>query len=109
MKESHMKLQDIPIGGRFEYEGKVFTKTGPLTASSEQDGQRMIPRYANLRLLDQPALEERPGGVRRRLDETAVKTAFHAFYERCAGLVDSAALPALAEAREDFMAALKLR
>lgn len=104
-----MKLQDIPIGGRFEYEGKIFTKTGPLTASSEQEGQRMIPRYANLRPLDQPPLENKPGGLRRRLDETAVKTAFHAFYERCSGLVDASSLPALAEAREDFMATLKLR
>ena len=104
-----MKLQDIPIGGHFEFEGKVFTKTGPLTASSDPGGQRMIPRYANLRPLDQPALEERSGGPRRRLDDAAVQAAFHAFYERCAGLVDNAALPALAKAREDFMAALKLR
>ena len=38
-----MRLQDFPIGARFEYEGAIYVKTGPLTASSEQGKQRIIP------------------------------------------------------------------
>ncbi|MFZ2268358.1 MAG: hypothetical protein WAV95_12360 [Azonexus sp.] len=103
-----MKLQDIPIGGRFEYDGKIFTKNGPLTASSEQGGKCMIPRYANLRPLDLPPEDKLPG-MRRRLDEATVKTAFHEFYRSAADLLDETALPALADARQRFMDQLKLR
>ena len=52
-----MKLQHLAIGARFEYEGVVYVKTGPLTAASEEGGQRIIPRYAILRPLDVPAAE----------------------------------------------------
>ena len=44
-----MKLTQLPLGARFEYEGEIFTKTGPMTAASEKGGQRMIPRYAVLK------------------------------------------------------------
>ena len=108
-EKSSRKLQDIAIGGRFEYDGKIFTKTGPLTASSEQGGQSMIPRYANLRPFDLPIQEEKLPGMRRRLDETAVKTAFLEFYQSAAELLDETALPALAEARQRCMEKLKLR
>jgi hypothetical protein len=104
-----MKLQDIPLGGRFEYDGKIFTKTGPLTASSEQGGQSMIPRYANLRALDLPTQDERVPGMQRRLDAAAVKTAFDEFYRKAAELLNESALPALAEARQRCLDKLKLR
>jgi len=104
-----MKLQDIPIGGRFEYDGKIFTKTGPLTASAEPGGQRMIPRYANLLPLDIPVPQSKLAGMHRKLDEAAVQTAFHEFHRRCAELLDESSLPALAEARQRFMDTLKLR
>lgn len=104
-----MKLQDIPLGGRFEYDGKIFTKTGPLTASSEEGGQSLIPRYANLRPLDLPAQDERTAGMQRRLEATAVKKAIDDFYRSAAELVDEAALPTLAEARQHCLDKLKLR
>jgi len=104
-----MKLQDIPIGGRFEYDGKIFTKTGPLTASSEQGGQSMIPRYANLRPLDLPSQEDRLPGMQRRLEAAAVKKAIDEFYRSTAELLDESALPTLAEARQRCLDKLKLR
>ncbi len=33
-----MKLQHLAIGDRFEYDGKIFGKTGPLTAASDEGG-----------------------------------------------------------------------
>ena len=47
-----MKLTQLPLGARFEYDGEIFTKTGPMTAASEKHGQRMIPRYAVLKPAD---------------------------------------------------------
>lgn len=101
-----MKLQHISIGGRFEYEGKVFVKTGPLTATAEQGGQMMIPRYAILKPLDLPAAESKPG-IRRKLDETTVTNAFSEFYRACSELIDESSRPALDAARQRFLSALK--
>ena len=73
-----MKLQDLPMGARFEYEGVVYFKTGPLTASSEAGGQRIIPRYAVLRSLEAPPRKARAGWKgrqRARLSTTFLRLA----------------------------------
>lgn len=101
-----MKLQHIPLGARFEYEGRIFVKTGPLTAASEEGGQQVIPRYALLKPLDPPATEERSHPL-GRLDRQIVRAAFEAFYGEALRLSDSVAHPELAEARERFLATLK--
>ncbi len=102
------------MGARFEYEGKVYVKTGPMTAASEQGGQRMIPRFAVLKPLDGPVAE--PPKPDRRLDEAAVMAAFARFYGDCAHLlygdesdVDKAraSRAALEAARERFLADLE--
>ena len=64
-----MKLQHLAIGDRFEYDGKIFVKTGPVTASSENGGQQMIPRYAILKPLDVPARDDDKPGPRRKVEE----------------------------------------
>lgn len=101
-----MKFTQLPIGARFEFEGKVYVKTGPVAAASEQGGQRVIPRYAVLKPLDgaAPAAKPAPG---RKLDEAAVLAAFEAFYADCARHVDESARMDLAAARARFLAALK--
>lgn len=101
-----MKLQHLPIGARFEYEGQIFTKTGPLTASAERGGQRIIPRYAVLRPLD-AAPAEGARGKPGQVDMLKVQTAFSTFHETCRELVDESAWPALEAARRAFFAALK--
>ena len=48
-----MRFPQVAIGQRFTYQGKCYTKTGPLTASEEGDGsQRMIPRAAEVTPVD---------------------------------------------------------
>lgn len=101
-----MKLQHLAIGARFEYEGQVFVKTGPLTASSEQGGQRIIPRYAVLKPLDLPA-PETAASPARKLDPARVRKAFDGFYETALQLVDAEAVDRLQDARERFFASLK--
>lgn len=79
-----MKFQFLPLGARFEYAGAVYVKTGPLTAASEAGGQRMIPRHADLQLLDgsQPVV---PAPTHGPLDRAVVVAAFEAFCRECEG------------------------
>lgn len=100
-----MKLQHLPVGARFEYEGKVFVKTGPLTATAENGGQQIIPRYAVLKPLDPPPQSQT--AARGRLTEAAVIKAFDTFYRTCSRLVNEAGQAELAAARERFLGALK--
>ena len=46
-----MKIHQLPIGGRFEYEGVEYVKTAPLFATANGK-QRLIPKYAVLKVLD---------------------------------------------------------
>lgn len=101
-----MKLQHFAIGARFEYEGKVFVKTGPLTATSEQGGQQMIPRYAMLKPLDLP--EPAPAQAQgRRLDPQTVRQAFDTFYATCRAHCPPEAEAALHAARGVFLDSLR--
>ncbi len=108
-----MKFQLLPLGARFEFEGKVYVKTGPLTATTEEGGQRMIPRSAVLKPLDVPVAQTPK--VDRKLDEAAVTAAFEVFFADCVRLLHVAgadelqaqALRAeLDAARERFLARL---
>ncbi len=94
-----MKLQHLAIGERFEYEGQVFVKTGPLTACGEMGGQRMIPRHAMLR----PVAAATPVPAAVVADEARVHAAFERFYLVCADLVPPASQAELAAARQRFL------
>ncbi|MBS1143460.1 MAG: hypothetical protein H6R14_866 [Proteobacteria bacterium] len=96
-----MKLQHLPIGARFEYEGMVHVKTGPLTAAAENGGQRIIPRHAVLRPLDLPATEGKG-----KLEAPVVRKAFNTFFETCERLVGEGGRAELAQARQRFLKAI---
>ncbi|MES9992256.1 MAG: hypothetical protein ABW098_09895 [Candidatus Thiodiazotropha sp.] len=52
-KGSVMRFPQLTIGQLFEYQGKRYTKTGPLTASEEGTGvNEMIRRSAEVMLLE---------------------------------------------------------
>ncbi len=104
-----MKFQMLALGARFEFEGKEYVKTGPLTAATE-GGQRMIPRFAVLKPLDPPVAQSRK--PQRKLDSAMVLAAFETFYGEAVRLLDVDALPMearrdqLETARAGFMARL---
>ena len=101
-----MKLTQLPLGARFEYDGEIFTKTGPMTAASEKHGQRMIPRYAVLKPVDgftPPAGPE----TARMLDEGTVLAAFERFFGTALRLSDDFSKAELEAARQKFLATLK--
>lgn len=97
-----MKLQHLAMGARFEYEGLIFVKTGPLTASSEAGGQRIIPRHAELKALDLPATEGKG-----RLETALVRKAFNSFFETSKRLVGEAGQAELEVARQRFLKSIE--
>lgn len=108
-----MKFSQLPMGARFEYEGKVYVKSSPIAASGETGASKMIPRYAVLKPLDaQNKTETRKA---RTLDEVRVMAAFETFSTDCARLLDLTAADTtqramlrteLEAARQRFLAAL---
>jgi hypothetical protein len=101
-----MKFQQLPMGTRFEYEGVVYCKIGPVSATAEQGGSRLIPRHAELRPLD-GAVPAAPAKPVRQLDESVVLAAFETFFAVCLRQADESGRMQLAAARERFLAALK--
>jgi len=101
-----MKLTQLPLGARFEYDGEIFTKTGPMTAASEKHGQRMIPRYAVLKPADGFTPPAQPEAA-RTLDEATVLAAFERFFGTALRLSDDFSKAELEAARQKFLAALK--
>ncbi|MEY2633374.1 MAG: hypothetical protein RIR00_2028 [Pseudomonadota bacterium] len=100
-----MRIQDVPIGGSFEYEGQVFTKTGPMTASAERGGQRMIPRHALLR----PCGERPPAPAGEAgLPVRVVAAALAEFHLRASALVPEPARAELEAARRACLSRLGL-
>ena len=100
-----MKLQHLAIGARFEYEGKTFVKTGPLTASSENGGQQIIPRYAVLKPVGTPE-NNAPQAKPAKSDHAAIRLAFENFYRTAERLTIPEAREELAQARAAFLARL---
>jgi hypothetical protein len=103
-----MKLQQLPMGARFEYQGAVYVKTGPMMAAAETGEQKLIPRYAVLKPLDPmpPAADPKHA---RQLAEPAVLAAFDKFFVTCSRLVDESGRFELARARQDFLNTLKAK
>lgn len=100
-----MKIHQLPLGARFEYEGEEFVKTGPMFATGKAGGQRLIPKYARLKVLGE--LASASGGRAGALADTAVLEAFEAFYAICRQMVPPGRHPALSAARERFLEAVK--
>jgi hypothetical protein len=100
----NVKIHQLPIGARFEYEGQEYVKTAALFATGP-GGQRLIPKYALLKPLDpyQPAPSSESTGP---LPRAKVQQAFEAFFAECAALVPAEKQSVLDAARERFLKSL---
>lgn len=101
-----MKLQHLALGDRFEYNGDVYVKTGPLTAASEKGGQRVIPRSAFLHPVG--VVDVAPAVASSSLERQQVAAAFASFYASCSGLVGENDRRELELARQCFLTAVSL-
>ena len=78
-----MKFKLLSIGQKFEYEGESYIKTSPLIACNiKTSHNKMIPRYAVLKLLDDSGENEKI--IKKETVETQeILNAFNLFYENC--------------------------
>ncbi|TVT51193.1 MAG: hypothetical protein FHP94_02495 [Denitromonas halophila] len=100
-----MKLNQLPLGARFEYQGKILTKSGPMTGATEKGGSVFIPKFAVLKPVDGEAPPP-PPKVSRTVDADVVLAAFEAYHGTAMRLVDESGRMGLAEARARFIAAM---
>lgn len=106
-----MKFQHMGIGARFEFEGKVYVKEGPVAAREAETGKsRMIPRYAVLKPVGgRPAVVK--NAAPQMVSRDAVAAAFDVFYAECGEVVAKCADPAfgarLEAARQRFLESLR--
>lgn len=99
-----MKIHQLPLGARFEFEGGEYVKTGPLVATGKA-GQRLIPKYAMLKVLRDTATAT-PEKTSDTLSRAQVLDAFDTFYADCRALLAPAEQAPLASARDRFLQAL---
>jgi hypothetical protein len=98
-----MKIHQLPQGARFAYEGEEYVKTGPMSGTGKE-GQRLIPRYAVLKPLDNVETASSPKS--NALPRADVLGAFDAFYTECRALVPEDKQAALAVAHDRLLRAL---
>lgn len=99
-----MKIHHLPLGARFEYLGEEFVKTGPMYATGKSGGQRLIPKYAVLKVLGDSQAAD---GVKTKgMAPAAVLEAFEDFYATCLNVAPEDKHPELKTARERFLKAL---
>jgi hypothetical protein len=107
-----MRFPQVQIGQRFSYQGKQYTKTGPLTASEEGTGQsRLIMKAAEVTLLDQSDTG-RPQALHRSYSRDEVESLLQAYRSRLGealawateaeGVLDREAIMALIERQPLF-------
>jgi hypothetical protein len=99
-----MKIDLLPIGSRFQWKGRSYTKVGPMTAAADGGGTDLIPKHAAL----QPVPGETPppaapAETAAALDAAKVKAAFETYHRTALGVADEAGRLALQRARARFL------
>jgi hypothetical protein len=94
-----MKIHQLPQGAGFEYEGEAYVKTGPMFGTS-RNGQKLIPKYAVLKVLGEPAPGSKIPG--QSLSRNGVLEAFERFYARCESIVSAENQSELLAAHDEF-------
>lgn len=98
-----MKIHQLPMGARFEYAGQTYVKSGPLVGTGP-DGQRLIPKYAVLKVLDGSVPKSAVQAT--SLPRETVLVAFTVYHATCAALIPQEQQLALAAARAAFLKAI---
>jgi hypothetical protein len=101
--EYAMKIHQLPLGARFEYEGEEYVKTAALFATGKA-GQRLIPKYAVLKPLDAVVTPSAPKS--ETLPRAAVMRALDAFCAQCATWIPLERRAELEAARDGFVRAI---
>lgn len=108
-----MKFVQVADGQQFEYQGKTYTKKGPLMAVDDTGSSKLLPRSAVVKLLT--GIAPPPASDKNRsIKVEQVIDAFETFYGQCQSLLQDtgtgesvAAQSVLENARQEFMQRLK--
>lgn len=103
-----MKIDQLPLGARFQWKGCNYSKVGPMTGAADGGGVVFIPKHAVLKPVPDeapPALLPDPAA--EPLDGAKVLVAFEAYHRTALGLVDDAGRLALEGARRRFLSMLR--
>lgn len=103
-----MKIDQLPVGARFQWKGRCYTKVGPMTAAAESGGVDFIPKHAAL----QPVPGEAPPAMLAddtavSVDAAKVRTAFEAYHRTALRVADDAGRLALERARLRFLSEIR--
>lgn len=103
-----MKIDQLPLGARFQWKGRTYTKVGPMTASGDGGGSVFIPKHAVL----QPVPGETPpvappAPAVRPLDVARVTAAFETYHQAALTLVDVTGRVMLETARKRFLTEIR--
>ena len=105
-----MKIHQLPYGARFTYQGEEYVKSGPMFGTGK-DGQKIIPRYAVLQVLDDPASAAASGDLpvapKDAVSRAEVLRAFAGFCLHCRTLIADDQAGAFERARNQFLNALR--
>ncbi|MCB1887724.1 MAG: hypothetical protein KDH20_08960 [Rhodocyclaceae bacterium] len=101
-----MKIDQIPVGARFQLKGKAFTKVGPMTAAGESGGTTFIPKHAVLQPAPGEAPPAPPPPLSGALDASRVLAAVDAYHREALALVGEAGRDGLEAARQRLLEAL---
>jgi hypothetical protein len=102
-----MKIDQLPLGARFQWKGHTYTKVGPMTASGESGGAVFIPMHAVLQPVPgeaPPSAQPDPAG--RQLDAARVTAAFETYHQAALTLADEAGRAMLEAARKRFLSGI---
>lgn len=100
-----MKIHQLPMGATFEYEGEEYVKTGPMLATGP-GGQRLIPRYALLKVAGATAASAAPEAGPATVERQKVAAAFDAFCIACKPLIPKEDRATFEEAQRAFARAI---
>ncbi len=100
-----MKIDQLPIGARFQWKARSYTKLGPMTAAADGGGVDFIPKHAALLPIPGEAPPPIPAAESAApLDAAKVKAAFEAYHRTALGVADEAGRLVLQRARASFLA-----
>lgn len=102
-----MKIDQLPLGARFEFKGRTFTKVGPMTASSDGGGAEFIPKHAVLQPLPGEAPAAAPAAAARPLDAAKIAAAFEAYHQTATTFADEEGRAVLESARKRFLSEIR--
>lgn len=102
-----MKIDQLPLGARFQLKGRTYTKVGPMTASGESGGVEFIPKHAALQPVPGEAPPAPADAATRPLDAARVAAAFETYHQAALTCTDDGGRARLETARKRFLSEIR--